>query len=195
MLKQSLFIVLGSSILSFGCFNFNYQNNITEGGVLGLILIFKNVFDISPSLTSIILDFSLFLIGSKFFGKIFLFKCILSTTAFSITYNIWENIGYLIPNLSNSMFLASILSGIFVGIGVGIVVSNGGASGGDDVIAIIGHKFTKLDVSKIYLITDGIVLTLSLVYLNFNQIIFSIIAVFISGNIIGVFHKTFKKSV
>ena len=47
--KHIILILLGSLILSFGIYNLNYQNNITEGGVLGLLLLLKNLFNIEPS--------------------------------------------------------------------------------------------------------------------------------------------------
>ncbi|GKZ07899.1 hypothetical protein ANS015_27820 [Paraclostridium bifermentans] len=144
--------------MAFGSYNFNYQNSVTEGGVLGLLLLIKNVFDISPSLTSLVIDLSLFALGTKFFGKKFLLYSMLSTFTFSTMYNTFERIGFLVPNLEHNMLLASILAGIGVGIGVGLVVRGGGASGGDDVIALIGNKFTPLKVNHIYLISDGIVL-------------------------------------
>lgn len=187
--KSVALIILGASILSFGSYNFNYQNSVTEGGVLGLILLIKNIFDISPSITSLIIDLSLFAVGSKFFGKSFLLYSIMSTITFSITYIIWESIGFLVPNLMNNMLLASILAGIGVGIGVGLIVRGGGASAGDDVIALLVNKFTRLKVNHIYLITDGIVLLVSLVYLDLKQVLFSIIAVSISGKIISLLYK------
>ena len=94
-LKSILLIIIGATILSFGSYNFNYQNNVTEGGVLGLLLLLQHVFNISPSITSVVIDFSLFTIGSKFFGKKFLLYSILSTITFSSTYKIWEKIGFL----------------------------------------------------------------------------------------------------
>lgn len=188
-IRNVFFIILGSTILSFGTYNFNYQNDVTEGGVLGLILFMKNILNISPSITNIVIDLALFLLGAKFFGKTFLFKCILSTVVFSVTYGIWESIGFLVPSFANNMFLASIFSGLFVGIGVGFVVIAGGACGGDDVIAILGSKFTKFEIKDIYLLTDGIVLFLSLVYLSINQVFYSLLAVTISGNIIGLMNK------
>lgn len=188
-LKNIGLVVLGASILAFGSYNFNYQNNITEGGVLGLLLLIKNVLNISPSITSLIIDLSLFIIGTKFFGKKFLIYSILSTVTFSNTYKLCENIGFVVPNLSNNMILASIMAGIGVGIGVGLVVRGGGVSGGDDVIALVGSKFTSLKVNHIYLISDGIVLLMSLIYLDFKQIMFSIIAVTISGKIISIIYN------
>ncbi len=188
-LKKVAIIIIGATILAFGSYNFNYQNSVTEGGVLGLLLLIKNVFDISPSLTSLVIDLSLFALGTKFFGKKFLLYSILSTFTFSTMYNTFERIGFLVPNLEHNMLLASILAGIGVGIGVGLVVRGGGASGGDDVIALIGNKFTPLKVNHIYLISDGIVLFLSLVYLDFKQIVFSLIAVTISGKIISIIYN------
>ena len=188
-LKSILLIMIGATILSFGSYNFNYQNNVTEGGVLGLLLLLQHVFNISPSVTSLVIDFSLFAIGSKFFGKKFLLYSILSTTTFSSTYKIWEKIGFLVPSFTNNMLIASILAGVGVGIGVGLVVRGGGASGGDDVIALLGNKLLKLKVNHVYLVTDAIVLLMSLVYLDIKQVFFSIIAVTISGKIISILYK------
>lgn len=188
-LKSILLIIIGASILSFGSYNFNYQNNVTEGGVLGLLLLMQQIFNISPSITSVIIDFSLFAIGTKFFGKRFLLYSVLSTIAFSTTYKIWESVGFLIPSFTNNMLIASILAGIGVGVGVGLVVRGGGASGGDDVIALLGNKLLKLKVNHVYLATDSIVLFMSLVYLDIKQVFFSIIAVTISGKIISIIYK------
>ena len=192
-IKSIMLIIIGATILSFGSYNFNYQNNVTEGGVLGLLLLMQHVFNISPSITSVVIDFILFTIGSKFFGKKFLLYSILSTTTFSITYKIWESIGFLVPSFKHNMLIASILAGIGVGVGVGLVVRGGGASGGDDVIALIANKLIKLKVNHVYLITDGVVLLLSLVYLDIKQIFFSIIAVTISGKIISILYKDDKE--
>lgn len=187
-IKNLLLIILGSCILAFGSFNFNYQNNVTEGGVLGLLLLIKNIFDISPSITALIIDLSLFALGAKFFGKQFLGLSIFASLSFSTWYKVWESIGFIVPNLTNNMLLASILAGIGVGIGIGIVVRAGGAAGGDDVIALVGEKLTPLKVNHVYMITDFIVLILSLSYLSFKQIFFSIIAVTISGKIISIMY-------
>lgn len=188
-MQSIILIIIGATILSFGSYNFNYQNNVTEGGVLGLLLLMQHVFNISPSITSVVIDFSLFAIGSKFFGKKFLLYSILSTVTFSTTYKIWESIGFLVPSFTNDMLIGSILAGISVGIGVGLVVRGGGASGGDDVIALLGNKFLKLKVNHVYLITDATVLLMSLIYLDINQIFYSMIAVTISGKIISIIYK------
>ncbi|MDU7968266.1 MAG: YitT family protein, partial [Paeniclostridium sordellii] len=181
--KQIILVLIGSLILSFGLYNFNYQNNITEGGVLGFLLLLKNIFDIKLSIANLIIDIALLLIGYKFFGKKFIKYSILATISFSLSYSFFESIGPIIPKFDN-LVLGSIVAGLFVGLGSGLVVRAGGAAGGDDALALVISKTTSLKIGKIYMITDFFVLGLSLVYLSLSQIALSLIAVSVSGKVV-----------
>ena len=181
--KQIILVLIGSLRLSFGLYNFNYQNNITEGGVLGFLLLLKNIFDIKLSLANLIIDIALLLVGYKFFGKKFIKYSILATISFSLSYSFFESIGPIIPKFDN-LVLGSIVAGLFVGLGSGLVVRAGGAAGGDDALALVISKTTSLKIGKIYMITDFFVLGLSLVYLSLSQIALSLIAVSVSGKVV-----------
>lgn len=187
-LKHIILILLGSLILSFGIYNLNYQNNITEGGVLGVLLLLKNLFDIEPSVANLIIDMSLLIIAYKFFGKQFLIHSIIATLSFSIFYGIFESIGPLIPVLQ-SKFIVTILSGLFVGVGVGIIVRNGAAAGGDDALAMVISKVTSMTIGNVYMVGDIAVLILSLTYLSVYDIFWSLIAVNISGRTIDFIYN------
>ena len=187
-LNQISIILLGSLILAFGVFNFNYQNNITEGGVLGMLLLLKNMFNIDPSISSLIIDLSLFAVGYKFFGREFLFKSLVATVSFAIFYAIFEKIGPIIPVL-DSKLVGTVLAGLFVGVGVGLIVRTEAAAGGDDVIALVISKNTKLTIGNVYMISDIIILSLSLTYLSAYDIFWSLLAVNISGRIIDVMYN------
>ncbi|WP_296644608.1 YitT family protein [Romboutsia sp. 13368] len=186
--KHIILILIGSLILSFGIYNLNYQNNITEGGVLGVLLLLKNLFDIEPPVANLIIDISLLIIACKFFGKQFLIHSIIATLSFSTFYEIFESIGPLIPVLP-SKFVVTILSGLFVGIGVGIIIRNGAAAGGDDALAMVISKITSVTIGNVYLIGDVVVLILSLTYLSVYDIFWSLIAVTISGRIIDFIYN------
>ena len=187
-LKHIILILLGSLILSFGIYNLNYQNNITEGGVLGVLLLLKNLFDIEPSVANLIIDMSLLIIAYKFFGRQFLTHSIIATLSFSIFYKIFESIGPLIPVLQ-SKFIVTILSGLFVGVGVGIIVRNGAAAGGDDALAMVISKVTSMTIGNVYMVGDIVVLILSLTYLSVYDIFWSLIAVNISGRTIDFIYN------
>ena len=47
-LKNILFVILGSAILAFGIYHIHSVSGVTEGGVLGGILLIEHHFDISP---------------------------------------------------------------------------------------------------------------------------------------------------
>lgn len=180
-------ILLGSFILAFGFYNFYYLNNITEGGVLGLLLLLKNVFNIEPSIANIIIDGALLLIGYKFFGKKFFIYSVIASVSFSFLYECFEYIGPIIPQI-HSMLVATILAGISVGLGVGLIVKAGAAAGGDDALALVIAKTTSLNIGIVYLLGDVVVLILSLTYLSLFDIFYSLIAVTISGKVIDLIY-------
>lgn len=186
--KEIALILLGALILAFGVFNLNYQNNITEGGVLGILLLLKNLFNINPSIANIIIDISLFVVAYKFFGKQFLIHSMIATLGFSIFYGIFESIGPLIPVFDNKL-LGAILAGLFVGVGSGIVIRAGAAAGGDDVLAILISKITSMTIGRVYLIGDISILLISLSYLSLYDTCWSLIAVTISGKTIDYIYN------
>lgn len=88
--------------------------------------------------------------------------------------------------------MAAVLGGIFVGIGAGLIIYSGGASGGDDALAIIISKIFKCKISRAYFCADLVVLTLSLSYIPIGKILYSLITVSVSSSIAGKIHS-FKK--
>ncbi len=190
-IKHYGILLLGVAILAFGLFNIHSQSNITEGGVLGMILLLKHWTGLSPGITGIFLDSLCYFIGFKLLGKEFLKNALIASVSFF--YNIFEHIGFIIPDLSSIPLLAAILGGLFVGIGVGLVVRMGGASGGDDALALIIAKLSGCNISKAYFATDFVVLLLSLSYIPVQKIFYSLITVTLSSYIIGLIHKDKKK--
>lgn len=181
-LKDISLILIGSTILAFGVYNFYYLNSITEGGVLGIILLLKNIFGFDVSVAGAILDIALLIMGFKMFGKKFFIYSVGASVGFSVLYDIFETVGPLVPQMG--MFTSAVLGGLSVGIGCGIMMRVGCASGGDDALAMIISKVTSLKLSTVYLITDGIVLLLSVSYIPAAQLVYSIVAVLISGKTI-----------
>ena len=97
--------------------------------------------------------------------------------------------GALFSRDSKVMILAAILGAVFVGVGVGLCVKMGGAPCGDDALAMSISKLTKMKIQWAYLISDITVLALSLTYIPLNKIIWSLVTVVISGQIIGLIAK------
>lgn len=178
-------ILLGSCILSFGLYNIHEQTNITEGGVLGMILLLQHWFGISPSLSSPIMDVACYLMAWRFLGNSFARYALTASLAFATSHALWEQFPPLLPNLSDYPIVAAVLGALFVGIGVGLVVRIGGACGGDDALALSISHVTNWPIARAYLLTDLVVLVLSLTYIPFTRIFYSLITVSISSPLIG----------
>ncbi len=187
--KKVLLCLSGSFILAFGMYNIHSVSGITEGGTLGLTLLFENLFGISPSVSEIILNIICYAVGIKTLGKPFLIYSLISTAFFSIAYRICEFFPPLFPDIASYPLLAAITGAVFVGIGVGLCVKAGGAVSGDDALAMSISKVSPLKIQHVYLISDITVLLLSLTYIPFNKIVYSLLTVVISGQIIGFIDK------
>ncbi len=188
------YLILGTGILAFGMFNIHSRCAVTEGGILGFTLLLQHWFNITPGISGVILDLTCYLIGYKMLGKDFLKSAIISSLSFSMFYNTFEFIGPILPDFSSQPLVAAILGGLFVGVGVGIVVKHGGASGGDDALALVISKLSGWKLSRSYLFTDLTVLLLSLSYIPFKRIFFSLITVTISSYTIDLIQSFSFKS-
>lgn len=193
-LSSCLLIVTGCIILSFGMYNIHSVSGVTEGGTLGLTLLFENLFGLSPSITSFILNAVCYLIGIKTLGKEFLIYSSLSAAAFSASYAVFEQFPRVYPEIANYPVIAAILGAVFVGIGVGLCVRAGGAPCGDDALAMSIGKLLKIKIQWVYLISDLTVLGLSLTYIPLSKILYSLVTVVISGQIIGLISEKGKKT-
>lgn len=187
-------LVLGAAILAFGLFNVHAQSRITEGGVLGTTLLLRYWLNVTPAISEIVLDVICYGLGIKFLGKEFLKRAVVATGCYAAFYAVNEKIGYVLPDMSAQPLLAAMVGGLFVGVGVGLVVRAGGAAGGDDALALVIAKVFGVNVSRAYLITDTIVLLLSLSYIPVGSIACSLVTVMLSSFIIGKIHTLGRKS-
>lgn len=186
-------LMLGAAILSFGLFNIHSQSRITEGGVLGMTLFLHHWTGISPGVFSFLLDMACYIIGFKLLGTAFLKNAIFATCCYALAYRFWEFTGPVLPSFSGRPLLAAILGGLFVGVGAGLIVRRGGASGGDDALALIIHRATGWKISRAYFFTDFVVLMLSLTYIPAVKILFSLLTVTLSSAVIDLLQGKQKK--
>ena len=188
-LLKTMTCLLGSMILAFGLYHIHNTAHITEGGILGLTLLLQQWFHISPAVSGLILNILCY--GFAFFclGKGLLWYSFVSSAGFSLFYAIFESFDPLWPQIGQHPLFAAVAGAFFVGIGAGLSVRVGAASGGDDAFALAVAKKTALEIQWVYLITDLIVLILSLTYIPWQKILYSVLTVFLSGQIIGLIAK------
>lgn len=158
-----------------------------------MTLLLQHWFGSTPGITGLCLDGLCYFLGYKILGKAFLKNALFASVGFSLFYNLFEQFGYLIPDLSGKPLIAALVGSLFVGVGVGIVVREGGASGGDDALAIIIAKVCKTRLSFAYFFTDFVVLMLSLTYIPFQRIAYSLVTVTLSSFLIDLLQRRKKE--
>lgn len=84
---------------------------------------------------------------------------------------------------------ASVVGAVFVGVGAGVCVRVGGATGGDDALAMCVSYVTHWNIQWVYLLSDFLVLALSVSYIPLNRIGWSVVTVILSGQMIGLIQK------
>lgn len=190
--KNCLTIVLGSAILAFGLYNVHSISGVTEGGVLGLTLLLEHWFGISPSISGLVLNGACYVLGLTLLGKEFILYSIIAGGGFSLFYAIFERFPPLWPQIAQMPLAAAIAGAAFVGVGVGLCIRANAAPTGDDSLALsLSHHF-KIGIQWVYLLGDLIVLALSLTYIPFSKIIYSLLTVVLSGQLIGLIQKAGK---
>lgn len=190
--KRVCLCIAGSGILAFGLYNIHALSGVTEGGILGMTLLFHHLFHLSPAISGFIMNAICYIIGWRLLGRSFVTYSILSGCCFSVFYGIFEQFPPLWPQLADLPFVASVLGALFVGVGAGLCVRAGGAPSGDDALAMSICSVTKKDIRWAYLFSDLIVLVLSLTYLTLTKFALSLLTVLLSGQIIGIIQKIGK---
>ena len=187
--KNCLVALLGSAILAFGLYHVHSFSQVTEGGQLGLTLLLQHWFSVSPALSGFIINAVCYFIGWRTLGKTFIAYSAVCTLGFCGTYWICEQFPPLWPGLIHYPLAACLLGALFVGVGTGLCVRIGGAPSGDDALAMSLSRRWKMKIEHIYLISDFLVIGLSLTYIPWQRIIYSVITVILSSNLVGIVQR------
>ena len=191
--KACFINILGGLILAFGIYNIHSVSGVTEGGVLGAMLLLEHWLHISPAVSGLVLNGLCYFLGWKALGRDFICYSAISAGSFSLFYAFFERFPRIYPQIAEHPLIAALAGALFIGIGAGIAVRSGGAPSGDDALAMSLSQKLKLDIRYIYLASDLTVLAFSLSYIPLKTIVYSLITVILSGYIIGIIVKLGKK--
>ena len=176
-IRQIIFIELGTFLFAFAIGAFILPGKILTGGVAGVTAILVKFIPVAEDYLAIIINTSLFIIGSIFLGRDFFFNTIFysATYPFALLF-----VTRMLPQIEIDPLLAAIYGGILGGVAVGILFRNGGSSGGMDVIALILEKYFGVKVSTSIMITDSLTVLGGLFAYGFNSVLIGLISVYLT---------------
>ncbi|MCA5896793.1 YitT family protein [Streptococcus agalactiae] len=182
-IKEAILIAFGVALYTFGFVKFNMANHLAEGGISGVTLIIHALFGVNPALSSLLLNIPLFILGARILGKKSLLLTIYGTVLMSFFMWFWQQIPVTVP-LKNDMMLVAVAAGILAGTGSGLVFRYGATTGGADIIGSIVEEKSGIKLGQTLLFIDAIVLTSSLVYINLQQMLYTLVASFVFSQVL-----------
>lgn len=159
-----------------------------------MTLLLQHWLGISPAVSGFILNSLCYIFGFRVLGRKFILYSVVSGFSFSAFYALFELFPRIYPEIAGMSLAAAVLGALFVGAVVGLCVRAGGAPSGDDALAMSIVKISGADIRIVYFLSDIIVLILSLTYIDIRKIVYSLLTVVLSGQLIGFVSTAGKKA-
>ena len=174
-----LYFFGGLTIFSLSFTFFLLPNNLVFGGVSGLSIIFKELFNFNTSLFVLIVSVLLLILSYFVLGKEKTTGSVMGSLLLPLFLEIMRVISDLIKYENNDLLICAIFGGVFAGLGLGLVYKAGFTTGGTDIINQIIHKIFKLSIGKAMFITDGLIVTSSIFVFGFTRSLYAIMVLYI----------------
>lgn len=179
--------ILGTMLIALTFNIFCVPNNYVTGGLSGVAVIFNYLFDINVSLTILIGNIILIIIGIIVLGFKNLIPTLIGSLCYTIIVYLTENINEILNIHLSSPFLNIITIGILLGVSYTLVYLAGYTTGGFDIICLIFKKKFGLPLGKSSMLLNGIILLLAVAVLGFEMLVIGLIIKFIETKVIDSF--------
>lgn len=176
LMKDILLITVGAFIYAFGVNYFFVANKLADGGLAGISVILHYLFNFNISITYLILNIPLIIMGYKLIGGQFILKTFYGTAMTSLAFRVFQN--YL--GVMEDKLIASIFGGLIIGIGLGTIFVGGGSSGGSDILVKILNKYFDIPIGKAFLALDFLVLSALGLLFGKDIFMYTLVGLFIS---------------
>ena len=166
-LKEYFLMLVGMMLYSFGWIGCILPAKGVGGGAAGLSLVLCTALEnvgihLQIGTMVFILNAILLFIAGFIVGWNFGLKTIFCVAAISLGMNFWQSV---LPEgnfLGIDNLLAVVLGGILAGVGIALCFSQGGSTGGTDIVAMIINKYRTVSYGKILIYSDFIIIASSL---------------------------------
>ena len=177
--KRLIEFILGCFIISLAYNIFIAPNALVPGGVGGIAIIVKHLFNLEYSIVILGLNIVLIICSYLFLGKEKTRASILGTILFPLLIKMTEHINIWLQIDTSQLLLSAIFGGIIFGIGAGLVFRAGFTTGGTDIINQMISKYGKISIGKSMLLSDGLIVASSTIFFGVNSLMYSIIILYI----------------
>ncbi|MEN1969456.1 YitT family protein [Lentibacillus sp. N15] len=192
IIKNGL-VLGGGAIQGLGMGLFLFPNSIPSGGSGGIAILLNYWFGISTGLALWIANFSLLLLGIKYFGKAFVLWTIIGITVTSVSVQFFEQYVH-VPE--RNLVFDLVLGSTFLGIGVGMLMRQNVSNGGVGVVAMIIASGREILPGKPLFYINCFVFLITAMVIDWKIIFLAFCSQWISTKVVDyvcslTFHQTY----
>ena len=192
IIRSHAIITLGLLCTACGWGAFLIPSHVTGGGVSGIAALIYFAANIPPSITYLIINAVLIVVSMKIVSVNFGLKTIYGVIVFSLLLALFQNF-FPEPPVDDTL-LASIVGAILSGIGVGIVFTQGGSSGGTDLIAMMVTSRRNISPGRVIMMVDVVVISSSFLILDLQKMIYGYCVMAIGAYVVDIVLAGSKQS-
>ena len=179
--KNFFLFIIGLAIGSIAVSVIYEQYTIVSSGSTGIAILLNKIFQIDLSLMILVVCSIFLIIGFTVFGIEYGSKNIVITILSPIFIKAASLLNYIIDFDNISIFLLAVLAGLLSGISTGFIRKSGYSPGGLCVVYDILNRKFKISVGTISLITNTLIMIVSLFSFGLSAFIYGFIALYVSS--------------
>jgi uncharacterized membrane-anchored protein YitT (DUF2179 family) len=178
-------VTFGLILTAIGWMGFLIPAQITGGGISGVCALVFYATKFPVGISFLVANVFLILISIKILGLKFGIQTIYGVIGLSVFFSVLQPF-FTVPIVKDA-FMASVIGGILSGAGIGLVFSQGGSTGGTDIIAMIVHKYRDLSLGRLILYQDVIIIASSFIlFHSIEKIVYGYVTMAITSYVIDL---------
>jgi uncharacterized membrane-anchored protein YitT (DUF2179 family) len=193
-IKSYIISTIALFVMALGWTGFLIPNKILGGGVNGIATMLFWTTGLSTGITIVAVNIVLILIALRIIGSGFGVKTVYSIVVISAMFSILQY--YIKEPFVTDRFMAAIVGGVLSGTSIGLVFTQGGSTGGTDIIALIVNKYHNISPGKIILLIDVFIISSSyFIFQSIETLVYGFVVMGVSSYTIDLVLTGFKQSV
>ncbi|GAB6890148.1 YitT family protein [Geobacillus stearothermophilus] len=177
MIKKMAAVIVGSLLLGVGINVFLVPHHLLDGGMIGLGLIAKYVWNVQAGLMMIVLSVPLY-VAAWFYYRPFFYNSL-----HGLLFSSWmiDVLSVLRGVVALDPLWSAMIGGILVGAGIGLMLREETSTGGTDLLAQFIARLTNWNVGIVIFVIDACIISAGSLIIDSVPFVHSLVVVTVVG--------------
>ncbi|CAM4171523.1 Integral membrane protein [Geobacillus stearothermophilus] len=177
MIKKMAAVIVGSLLIGVGINVFLVPHHLLDGGMIGLGLIAKYVWNVQAGLMMIVLSVPLY-VAAWFYYRPFFYNSL-----HGLLFSSWmiDVLSVLRGVVALDPLWSAMIGGILVGAGIGLMLREETSTGGTDLLAQFIARLTNWNVGIVIFVIDACIISAGSLIIDSVPFVHSLVVVTVVG--------------